>query len=454
MIGRMRPIRTLVVPSVLFALVLVLTPSSAPAAAASLDPTEEEIAAWIAEHEDEAYALLERLVEINSGTLNPPGVRAVGDVLAERFERIGFAIEWVELPEEMGRGPHLVARRQAAGSDDAPHVLMIGHLDTVFEPDDPFRDFVREGPDGLVAHGPGALDMKGGDVAILLALEGLSAAGALDRVTVTAFFTGEEEAPGLPLAESRKSLREAAQAADVALGFESGCCRGGTDKAVVARRSSIPWRLEAQGERSHSSVIFSEGVGAGAAFEMARILDGFYEELAAEEALTFNAGVVLAGTEVEYDPEEHRGTAAGKTNVVPRKATAHGGLRALTPEQLAAAQQSMQEIVGRHRPETSATITFEEGYPPMPPTDGNRRLLEVYDGVSRDLGLGPVEPFPPAERGAADVSFAAPFADALGGLGPEGEGSHTHEERVDLPTVIESAQRAALLLHRLAEKAH
>lgn len=454
MIGPMRPIRTLVVPTLLFALLATVPGSAGADPASPLDPTEEEVAAWIAEHEDDAYALLERLVESNSGTLNPPGVRAVGEVLAERFERIGFAIEWVELPEEMGRGPHLVARRQAAGSEeagDAPHVLMIGHLDTVFEPDDPFRDFVREGPDGLVGHGPGALDMKGGDVAILLALEGLAAAGALDGVTVTAFFTGEEEAPGLPLATSRASLREAAREADVALGFESGCCRDGTDKAVVARRSSIPWRLEAKGERSHSSVIFSEGVGAGAAFEMARILDGFYEELAAEEALTFNAGVVLAGTEVEYDPEEHRGTAAGKTNVVPRRATAHGGLRALTPDQLAAAQQSMREIVGRHRPETSATITFEEGYPPMPPTEGNRRLLALYDGVSRDLGLGPVEPFPPAERGAADVSFAAPYADALGGLGPEGEGSHTHEERVDLPTIIESAQRAALLLHRLAE---
>lgn len=413
---------------------------------AGLAPLEREIADAIAARADDAYLLLEELVEINSGTLNPEGVRAVGEVLAARFEKLGFAVEWEELPAEMGRGPHLVARRQARSDGDAPHVLMIGHLDTVFEPGSPFQRFER---DGAVARGPGVLDMKGGNVAILLAVEGLAAAGALDGLTVTAFFTGEEEAPGKPLAVSRRSLVHAAREADVALGFESGCCRDGTDRAVVARRSSIPWRLEVEGVRAHSSVIFSHEVGAGAVFEAARVLDGFYTELAAEEALTFNAGVLLGGSEVEYDAETHRGSAYGKTNVVPRRVVAHGGLRALTPEQLAAAQERMAAIAARNRPRTSATLTFEEGYPPMPPTEGNRRLLAIYDAVSRDLGLGPVEPFPPAERGAADVSFAGPHAHALAGLGPEGEGSHTPEERVDLPTVVEAAQRAALLLYRL-----
>lgn len=414
---------------------------------ASLDPTEEQIAAAISERRQESYDLLERLVEINSGTLHPAGVRGVGEVLAEPLREMGFAIDWVELPPEMKRGPHLVAHRQAE-QEGAPHVLMIGHLDTVFEPDSPFQDFVR---DGDVAHGPGALDMKGGDVAIVLALQGLFATGALDGLTVTVFFTGDEEAPGKPLAVSRQALEGAAREADVALGFESGCCRQGVDRAVIARRSSIPWRLDVEGVQSHSSVIFSDDVGAGAVFEAARILDGFYAELAAEEGLTFNVGVLLGGTEVAYDPEAHRGSAFGKTNVVPRTVVAHGGLRALTAEQLDRAQERMREIAGRSRPHTSAVLDFEEGYPPMPPTEANRRLLETYDEISRALGLGPVEAFPPAERGAADVSFAAPFVDAaLAGLGPEGEGSHTVEERLVLPTVIESAQRAALLLYRLA----
>lgn len=420
------------------------SPPAEPAGEGSLTATEREIAAAIAERRDGAYRLLEELVEINSGTLNPAGVRRVGEVLAERFAALGFEIEWESLPPQMGRGPHLIARRQ--GGEGAPHVLMIGHLDTVFEPDSPFQVFEREGD---VAHGPGVLDMKGGDVAILLAVEGLAAAGVLDGVTVTAFFTGEEEAPGKPLAVSRRSLERAALEADVALGFESGCCREGVDRAVIARRSSIPWRLEVEGPESHSSVIFSGEVGSGAVFEAARILHGFHSELASEEGLTFNVGVLLGGTEVDYDPEAHRGSAFGKTNVVPPRVVAHGGLRALTPEQLAWAKSRMQEIASENLPHTSATLVFEQGYPPMPPTEANRELLATYDRISRDLGLGPVEAFPPAERGAADVSFAAPFADALAGLGPEGEGSHTTEERVVLPTVIESAQRAALFLYRL-----
>ena len=369
-------------PAAALALVLTLAAPLAAAAQGSLDPVERRIADAISGRAEEAYALLERLVEINSGTLNPAGVREAGEVLAERFAALGFAVEWIEPPPEMGRGPHLVARRRGSAAG-APHALLIGHLDTVFEPDDPFQSYERAGD---VARGPGVLDMKGGDVAILLALEGLAAAGALDPLTVTVYLTGDEEEPGLPLSAARGGLVEAAKAADLALGFEAGCCREGVDRAVVARRSSVPWRLEVEGRRAHSSGIFSEEVGAGAAFELARILHGFYDQLAAEEALTFNAGVVLAGTEVEYDPEAHRGTAAGKTNVVPGRAVAHGGLRALTPEQLASTQERMREIVSRHLPRTSATITFEEGYPPMPPTEGNRRLLALYDQVSRDLG--------------------------------------------------------------------
>lgn len=420
---------------------------SAAAPAPALDATERRIAEAIAGRAEEAHDLLERLVAINSGTFNPAGVRAVGEVLAERLAALGFSIEWQELPPEMGRGDHLVARR-AAAAPGALHALLIGHLDTVFEADDPFQDARR---DGEVLHGPGALDMKGGDVAIVSALEGLAAAGALDALEITAYFTSDEESPGLPLSVSRAGLVAAAEAADVALGFESGCCREGADRAVIARRSSVPWLLEVESEQAHSSGIFSEEVGAGSAFEAARILHTFYTELAGEEALTFSAGVVLAGSEVAYDAEAHRGTAFGKTNVVPGRAIAHGGLRALTPEQLAGAQERMREIVGRHLPRTAATLEFEEGYPPMPPTEGNRRLLDLYDRVSRDLGLGPVEAFPPAERGAADVSFAAPYTDALGGLGPEGEGSHGPGERLDLPTLVESSQRAGLLLHRLAE---
>lgn len=422
---------------------LVLLASAADGA--GLSDSERKLVEVIDSRQSGAMTLLQQAVDINSGTMNFPGVKQVGELFGDAFEALGLQVSWVD-GREFGRAGHLVARHRGNG----PHLLLIGHLDTVFEPGDPFQAFER---DGDRAHGPGALDMKGGDVAILLALEGLAAADALDALTLTVYLTGDEEEPGRPLAATRGGLVEAAKAADVALGFEEGCCLDGdgrgTDLAVVARRSSIPWRLEVEGVHSHSSVIFSEDVGAGAVFEAARILHGFYDELAAEEALTFNVGTLLAGSEIDYDPESDRGTVSGKRNIVPARAVAYGGLRALTPEQLEGAQARMREIAAANLPRTSAALTFEEGYPPMPPTEGNRRLLALYDRVSRDLGLGPVEAFPPAERGAADVSFAAPHADALGGLGPVGEGSHTPREWVSLPTIIQSAQRAALLLHRL-----
>ncbi len=161
----MRP----VLPFVLACLVLPCASRASAPPAGSLAPAERAVADAISTRSADAFALLERLVEINSGTHNPAGVREVARVLGERFEALGFTTEWQELPPEVERAGHLVARRPAA-APGAPKVLLIGHLDTVFEAGSPFQHFAREGD---VAHGPGALDMKGGDVAILLALEGL-----------------------------------------------------------------------------------------------------------------------------------------------------------------------------------------------------------------------------------------------------------------------------------------
>src|SRR5690606_4711039 len=187
------------------------------------------------------------------------------------------------------------------------------------------------------------------------------------------------------------------------------------------------------GTPAHSSLVFSEGVGDGAAYEMARILDGFRRALAGERYLTFNPGVVLAGTSVDYDEANSAGKAFGKANVISGHAVANGDLRTLTPEQLAAAKAKMQDIVWRHLPGTSAEIRFSDGYPPMAPADGNRRLLSLYDQASRDLGFGPVTAVDPGDAGAADISFTAGrVAMALDGLGLMGTGGHTVEETADL----------------------
>jgi glutamate carboxypeptidase len=288
--------------------------------------------------------------------------------------------------------------------------------------------------------------MKGGDIVIWSALEALNEAGTLDDTSITIVMTGDEERPGSPVEEARRALVEAGEAADIALGFE-----GGTEGlGVIARRSSSSWRLDVTARTAHSSGVFNDGVGAGAIYEAARILEDFYSEIRGEENLTFNAATIIGGTEASWDDETARGTAFGKTNVVPPTAIVTGDIRTITDEQLQRTREKMRQIVARSLPRSSAEITFQDGYPSMPPTQANRELLAVLSEVSVDLGMGPMEAFDPGRRGAADISFVASVIEAgLDGLGASGSGSHTVEETVNLASIQRAAKRAALLIYRL-----
>ena len=429
-------------------LLLVLTLSAAgPAAAQRLSPPERDLVSWVDAHANEATGLLERLVDINSGTMNHEGVRQVGAVLRAELDDLGFETEWIDLPPETNRAGHLFARRNG---DQGRRLLLIGHLDTVFEEDDAFQDFEALG-DGWAA-GPGTSDMKGGDVVMVYALKALAQAGLLDGTQIIVAFTGDEESPGEPLAVDRKDLTDAGRWADVALGFESGVRDDEAEWATIARRSSSEWRLEAHGKQAHSSGIFDAETGAGAIFEAARILSGFYDEVRGEEYLTFNAGAIVGGTDVTYDVEETRGTAFGKTNVVPNTVVVHGGLRTISDEQTERARAAMRAVVARHLPLTSAEITFTDGYPAMPPTEGNQRLQAVLSAINVALGRDPMPPLDPSRRGAADISFVAPYTDGLAGLGVYGEGSHTPDEKVDLSSIPLAIKRAAILIYRLTRQ--
>ena len=414
--------------------------SAGPLAAQELDATESRLAAAVEANQAEATVLLEKIVDINSGSLNAAGQRAVYDVLAPRFESLGFSVRYVLAGVE-NRGGHLVATR--IGSTGR-HVLLIGHLDTVFEEDSPFQRW--EMLNDSIARGPGASDMKGGDVVIWSALEAMDQVGALDGASITIVMTGDEERPGSPVEEARRALVEAGVAADVALGFE-----GGTEGlGVIARRSSSSWRLDVSARTAHSSGVFSDGVGAGAIYEAGRILDEFYSEIRGEEYLTFNAATIIGGTEASWDDETARGAAFGKTNVVPPTAVVTGDIRTITDEQLQRTREKMRQIVARSLPRTSAEITFVDGYPSMPPTEANRELLAMLSDVSESLGTGPMEAFDPGRRGAADISFVASVVDAgLDGLGPSGTGSHTVDETVNLASMERASKRAALLIYRL-----
>jgi glutamate carboxypeptidase len=425
------------------ALALALAPATA--AAQQLSPQERRIVQYVDAHTEDAIALLERTVNVNSGTLNAAGVREVGRIFAAQLDSIGFRTRWVELPDSLDRAGHLFAERTGRRGR---RVLLIGHLDTVFEEDSPFQRFVRE---GNTAAGPGVNDMKGGDVVIVYALKALEAAGALEGTTITVAMTGDEEAPGRPLSIARAALVEAARRSDVALEFEGASRERSTGKeyAVTARRSSSAWTLTVRARPGHSSGVFSEGAGSGAIFEAARILDAFHRELRGEPYLTFNPGVIVGGTDVRYDDAESRGTAFGKTNVIAGHAVAAGDIRTITDAQLDSTRARMRRIVARSHPHATAEITFDDGYPSMPPTEGNAALLAELNEVNRRLGLPPMEAFDPGRRGAADISFVAPYVSGLGGLGVHGSGSHTVDETIDLTTFSTQIKRAALLIYRL-----
>jgi glutamate carboxypeptidase len=419
--------------------------AAAPAAvgAQQLSPQEQRIVQYVDAHADEAVGFLERIVNINSGTLNAAGVRQVGAAFQAPLDSLGFDVRWIDLPDSLQRAGHLFAYRTGS---QGRKVLLIGHLDTVFERDDAFQRFVRE---GRYATGPGVNDMKGGDVVILYALKALHAAGALEGTTITVAFTGDEEAPGRPLEIARRDLIQAGRASDVALEFETGARDSATEYATVARRSASSWTLTVHGRTAHSSGVFSEGVGSGAIYEASRILTAFHEELRGEEYLTFNPGTIVGGTDVRWDPSESRGTAFGKTNVVAQSAIVTGDIRTITDEQLRRTQERMRAIVERHLPQTRAEIEFHEGYPSMPPTEGNHAVLALLNTVNRDLGTPTMEALDPGRRGAADVSFVAPYVDALAGLGANGSGAHAPGERIDLQTLPLQVKRAALLIYRL-----
>jgi len=408
-----------------------------------LSEKEQEILARIDANHQEALEFLKTNVNINSGTMNFEGVRKVGARYEAAFGEIGFDTRWIP-QDEVNRAGHFFAEQQGSAGKK---LLLIGHLDTVFEKDSPFQEYNLL--NDSVATGPGVNDMKAGNVMILYALKALKEANAIPGAQVIVALTGDEEKAGSPISVSRKDLVEAAKRSDVALGFETA---SGFSFATVARRASFSWKLEVTGKQAHSSGIFSENTGAGSAYEASRILNRFYEELR-EENLTYNVGVIIGGNEVEYDDENMRGTVSGKTNIVPKKTIAHGGIRFLTQEQGDRAFQKMKDIASNNLPQTSAKITFYEGgYPPMEPTPGNMELLNILSEVSRDMGLGKVEPFDPAKRGAADISFVANYVDGLDGLGAMGSGAHGPNETVNLGTYKELTKRAALLIYRLVNE--
>jgi glutamate carboxypeptidase len=391
----MKPFRT---PLLALAAALALT-AFAPAAEARLAPAERKMAEVVDREQARMLGLLETLVNQNSGTLNSAGVEAVGRMMRAELEPLGFQVRWVPITEA-NRAGHIVAAHR--GNGQGKRMLLIGHLDTVFEPDSPFQKFRMKDDD--TAEGPGVGDDKGGMVVMLAALRAMHQAGTLKGADIEIVLTGDEEDAGTPISVSRRDLIEAGRRADVALDFEGLSTENGRDMGSIARRGSADWELRTTGRSGHSSRIFSEQ--------------------------------------------------SGKNNIIPETAIARGDIRTLSLDQYQRVTAKMKEIASRHLPGTSAKLEFEEAaYPPMAPTAGSQKLLDRLNAVNADMGLASMEAQDPLKRGAGDIGFVAADVDGgLVGLGPAGAGSHAAGETIDVPSLWRQAKRAAILMTRLSKE--
>ncbi len=413
----------------------------AQAAAAQLSTDEKKIIAYINAHLNESEQLLIESVNINSGTLNIEGVKKVGAVYRKALDQIGFTTEWVALPDSLRRAGHLVATVKGT---QGKRLFLLGHLDTVFELDMVFSPYTKL--NDSTATGQGVNDMKGGNVVMISALKALSSLGLLKNTHIIAYFTGDEESSGSPHHVARKDLIDRARTTEIALGFEGA---QGLNTVAVARRGIGGWVLNVNAKTGHSAGIFSDGVGYGAIYEAARIINQFRTELANEKYLTFNPGLMSGGSEIKISPASAKLEAIGKTNIISPAAYVAGDLRYISEVQRENARSKMRAIVAQSLNGTKSSISFTDGLPAMEPTEGNYRLVRFLDGITKDMGIGETKAGDPGSRGAGDISDIAKYVDSLDGLGASGGGAHKPGETINLKEFPFLIQRAALMIYRL-----
>lgn len=409
---------------------------------AQLSKEEKKIIAYISAHFKESEDLLIESVNIISGTFNVKGVRKVGEVYRREFDKLGFKTEWVAMPDSLKRAGHLVATRDGT---KGKKLFLIGHLDTVFEPDMDFGPYKKI--NDSTATGQGVNDMKGGDVVVISALKALHSMGLLNNTQLTIYFTGDEERKGSPYDVARKDFIERGRMCDVALSFETA---DGLNAVLAARRGSTKWQLNVTANTGHSAGIFGSA-GYGSIYEASRIINSFRLELP-EQYLTFNPGLIAGGSEVKFDETNATAALIGKSNIIPPATIVVGDLRFISEDQEMKARDKMRAIVAQSLKGTKSEITFSSGLPSMQPTKGNYRLVKFIDKISNDMGIGNTVATDPANRGAGDISDVAKYLDCMDGLGTSGGGAHKAGEWINLKHFPLQIQRAALLIYRLTKE--
>jgi glutamate carboxypeptidase len=386
-----------------------------------MSDTDLRACAAAAELESGLLPILERWVRINSFTGNAAGANRMADALEEDFAPLGLAFT---RHHSDGHGDHVVWRTRAWDGARGRRVLLVGHHDTVFPPGS-FESFER---DGDRVRGPGALDMKGGILVVRTALLALRAAGALERLPLGLISVSDEEigSPG-----SRPLIEDLARGARAGLVFESG---RRDDSIVTQRKGTGGLKVVARGRAAHAGNAHADGVNA--IWGLARLIDRLQALTDYERGVTINVGVVAGGE---------------AKNTVPARAECGVDIRfvqAADGTELVAAIDQAARAVSR---DTGVNFAIEGGVrrPPLERTDASAELCRLYGESARRFGLGSGESG--LVGGGSDANTVGALGvPAIDGLGPRGAGFHTHDEYIELSTLVPRAQALIATLLALA----
>lgn len=362
--------------------------------------------------------LLRELSGVQSGTGNKAGVDAVAALVRTAFRDTPYAVE--SYPQTLHGDMLMVSSPGCRGSG---HILLVGHMDTVFPADTHFT-WWREGEGRINA--PGVYDMKGGLVVGIFALRALAAAGRADDLPLRFVFNSEEEV-GSPV--SRHLIATEARRSSMAFVLEGGGTEGGV---VTARKGRWGLRMEVRGRAGHAAK--SGPDKASAVTALARHVLALEELNRLEPGVTVNVGRVEGGI---------------GPNSVPETALAEVDVRFIDSEGEAWFEERLHAILADASvPGTSASVTTVTRRPPMPAVEANRALYRLAEAQAAFLGI------PISEEHRAGVSdanlIAAEGTPVLDGLGPVGDLDHSDREYILADTLVKRCQLLALTLEAAA----
>lgn len=381
-----------------------------------LTDRQRSVLAWIDQHQHDAIRLLERIVNIDSGSHDKAGVDEVAGALREFLVARGVACETI--PVE-GFGDVL---RATVGRGEAPVVLM-GHRDTVFSGGE-----ARRRPfhiDGDRAYGPGVADMKGGLAMNAAVLAAFAATGHAEHPLV-GLFTGDEEVASRA---SRPYIEREARAARAVFNAEPGRVNG---NVVTGRKGGIFLRCTVSGKPAHSGVNFQDG--ASAIEEMARKIVSWHGLTDIDEGTTVNVGLVRGGQSV---------------NSVAPSCSCEIDLRYVRPADRDGLIEAIRQISEVNTvPGTSSSMEIIGEFLPLAENEQSRSILSGYLAAANAVGFKTEGEF---TGSSADSGFSAAVgAPTLCGVGPVGGKAHTPDEYIELQTLAERAKALALTIMRLA----